>query len=360
MLRGSARLWNGHELKVRHRKQNHHESNEEPKQIIYQDLTNTANLTHIWVNHKNGGWGNRVYQILYAVLTHNPDVPAPCFGGDLGHIFASLVENLELCPDDTEEYVSMRGLNSHNHTWHKVGLIVSSENAAMRQYQVLNRSLVEEILGVELMQELPRTCAVHVRFGDHYFRTNHGLSDNRIKECRGANKTVEGNKEECFAHVSGWVQDKCRNYSTIYLATDRTEFTGYLTEQLSQKIVLFASEPNDAVKHLNDMDSFSLDNVRSRAMLQDWLVLSLAKETHAIKSSTFSKTAMLGFYLSPDDSSEPSGTEGMPESTLLDNETSSARISARDVSLEANAQNDLPDQSGRQPEEDTSDSTAFP
>ena len=265
-----------------------------------------SNVTYLSVNHFYGGWGNRVFQILHILSQHNPAFPGPCLGfGQQGLVFAHLVCQLSLCPLTTElsAFKHVGGVDNLT-TWDHIFRTVTANHSRLRAYWDLDRETVSKVLGEKLFNVIDQVCAIHVRFGDRFFRheTNKNYGDVRIPACHRLSQ------QECFEYAVQRVQESCANDTIIYIATDVPMFVPYSVSTLPNRQVMSASDASSvashtivssaAGKHMNDMQTFSLKDTATHFLVADWLMLALSKESHAIVESTFSKTAQLNFGLS--------------------------------------------------------------
>lgn len=106
-------------------------------------------------------WGNRVFQGLSALVSHNPKVPGPCFGGSQGAAFGNLVCKIKLCTGDSaiDSYTHVGGVPDLQ-TWAQIWRIVDNSNPSLRPFLALDREVVGGILTLEILRELDQICAV--------------------------------------------------------------------------------------------------------------------------------------------------------------------------------------------------------
>jgi hypothetical protein len=183
----------------------------------------------------------------------------------------------------------------------------------MQSLLQLNATYVDEVFAFAgasfTLEDLKRSsCAVHVRFGDFYFRESPTeAGKKKLKKQRRACKNSK-NVSACFDQVVGMVREKCPDPDVpIYVATDLSNFTRYFCAKEQNRTILSSCNEESITSratHSNDIQlidkvTYAMnDDALSSFMglLSDWLALALAQNLGQVAHSTFSETALLEFY----------------------------------------------------------------
>ena len=251
------------------------------------------------------GWGNAIYIVLHYIMIARDQRSVPCVRG-YGGVFGTLFKNIAPCP---AEYDDDSCLDTNDHSpWPEIFSQVD-QHANDPQHRLLlelNATFVNELLARYSLsvEQLKSSCAVHVRFGDVFFRNfthkpNSTYVDRRL--CRWVH-----DETSCFKGVSRHVKERCPDATTpLYLASDNLDFVRYFIAAEPSRTILpsFDDEArkDESIVHVNDLASIDIDTSSSmQLLLRDWLALAIAKESSATSQSTFSRTASLGFSITDD------------------------------------------------------------
>jgi hypothetical protein len=263
------------------------------------------------------GWGNTLLSFLNnAIKTsryNGTEAVFPCVRG-YGELFGKLFQNLKQCPleypvDVCTGHPSRKGKAKID--WKQIKRVVKG-NSFPTLLQ-LNATFVDEVFvaaGASFtLEDLKRSsCAVHVRFGDFYFRdsdTEAGKA--KLEKEQRACKDPK-NVSACFERLIEMVRDKCPDPDVpIYVATDFSNFTRYFCSNEEKRTILSSCKEESIVIRATHSNDIELINRNTTAMngdalsafmglLSDWLALALAQKLSQVSHSTFSDTALLNFY----------------------------------------------------------------
>jgi hypothetical protein len=286
------------------------------------------------------GWGNAFLIFLLSVLKnarydtgnvndkdstprmHEPPV-FPCVRG-YGEVFGKLFLNVHSCPLDDDDDDDNPIDTDHCYTqakhfpivagqWYRIKEFVWEELPKFPSLLQLNVTFVEEVFASSAslftLNELRNSsCAVHVRFGDAYFRDKaiwkgRIRPDSRVKAFCNDDGNTTTVPSSCFAEAAKKVREKCPDPRVpIYLATDLPQFNQYFCSEENnrtnnRRFLSSCEEKNmthiiDA--HLTNKNNFTVNDgamVALYSMLSEWLALAFAKELSGLTRSTFSQTA---------------------------------------------------------------------
>ncbi|KAL7579074.1 hypothetical protein ACA910_019111 [Epithemia clementina (nom. ined.)] len=337
-----------------------------PKQRrAYLDLSKTYNTKCLIVDKKGhlGGWGNLLYQVFYALKTHNPDMDPPCFvDGEKAFVLTTVFEKMKLCDlpastpqegddDDDEnddenysvivaldgtrvpiaECAALDNVRPSKHWFQEIFPEVADPNTRDRllPYLELNKTHVLHNLydgAIERIKTVAKSCAVHVRFGDSFFRTNNTIDNRMGCDAHPTNRTY------CFASAAEWVAQVCHLNETskndaskeerfIYVASDVPAFTDYLRANATTTMMMTTprihilsanfTRTGGQMIHTEDLHNKQKKNYSRHDdhnnpvnephwhnVLYDWVSLGMANQTEAYGNrSTFSLTAKLRPYV---------------------------------------------------------------
>ena len=343
---------------------------------LEQRIGNNTSLHRpcIFVRQKNG-WGNTMLFTLHNVLQRTTlttkqrttaeatqqqhwwrsttqEVPIfPCvrvrgYGEIISQLFVALPQcPVDLDPDKDQHCLDTRQNPLKRPPWHEMKKTIQHyrrrHNHVYTQLLQLNASFVHEIwnhapggktvLSSPSWFRLPfahnnnnnnnnEYCAVHVRFGDSYYRNMTKLNapvDQR-DTCRNP-----ANLMGCMQEVLDTIlTTSCPDSnSPLYVATDLADFTKFLCSSQQQQQLprtrLLSPCDNAAIharsRHSVDQQLLLKPSPKGGgskqerfnpealpvfyALLMDWLALALAPRSHAIVPSTFSYTAHLEYSI---------------------------------------------------------------
>lgn len=270
-----------------------------------------------------GGWGNTLLLVLHNVLRNtvvqtNGAPVFPCIRG-YGEVFSKIFYNLNQCPlEDPVVQCYGTSKNPKKHPpWPEIRAFIKQGRdtvpSLMQSLLQLNATYVDEVFAFAgasfTLEDLKRSsCAVHVRFGDFYFRESPTeAGKKKLKKQRRACKNSK-NVSACFDQVVGMVREKCPDPDVpIYVATDLSNFTRYFCAKEQNRTILSSCNEESITSratHSNDIQlidkvTYAMnDDALSSFMglLSDWLALALAQTLGQVAHSTFSETALLEFY----------------------------------------------------------------
>jgi hypothetical protein len=264
------------------------------------------------------GWGNTMLSFLYHVVNTsryngNAEAVFPCVRG-YGELFGKLFQNLKQCPLENPVNVCA-GHPSRKKgkiDWTEIRRTIKGNNFPTALQ--LNATFVDEVFvaaGASFtLEDLKRSsCAVHVRFGDFYFRDSH-TEAGKAKLAKQRRVACEDpkNVSACFERVTEMVRDKCPDPDVpIYVATDLSNFTRYFCSIEEDRPILSSCKEADITVRATHSNEIKLIDNSTYAMnedalpafmglLSDWLALALAQNLGQLSHSTFSETALLNFY----------------------------------------------------------------
>jgi hypothetical protein len=264
------------------------------------------------------GWGNAVHLILYGILKNTPEDnsrPFPCVQG-YGEVFGQLFQNVAPCLPDEHPIETCQQLDANVHPpWKQIFKRVKTTwNKQLHTSNLLelNSTFVKEILAQSdlTLTDVQSSCAVHARFGDYFFRELTEKWDSFYRGFykgefpRNLCKKSYMDESKCFREVADLIRRKCPDPKVpVYLATDLPKFFSYFVSQEPTRTVLLANEANatSTMTHIDDIKELSIAAKEMHTILRDWIVLAIAKQSRYVSRSTFSSSARLGFFISPDE-----------------------------------------------------------
>jgi hypothetical protein len=270
------------------------------------------------------GWGNVFLAFLFSVLKNaryntnikispkiNEPPVFPCVRG-YGEVFGKLFRNVRQCPLDDPIHDCYIPGSVGPGGWGRIREFVWGELPKFPSLMELNATFVEEVFAsvgapFTLNELRNSSCAVHVRFGDAYFRPE-STWNNRRDDKKPDRRSCKDNTtaSSCFAEVADRVRGKCPDpLVPIYLATDVPQFTQYFcsAERATNNRRFLSSCEKTKNKHINDVKLVDRNTLKVNddampalfSMLSEWLALAFAKEMSRLTSSTFSETAAFKF-----------------------------------------------------------------
>jgi len=307
---------------------------------VSQQSLEVNNYPCIYAKYPNG-WGNNIIILLddlLQVVARGSSIndPFPCVLG-YGDVFSKLFSNLEACPSTMHHTQCYRGTNRTlpsmkerrtiifntlipNRDEVNVGYFRAIHNTSkdtpfssqlFQQTLKLNATFIDHVFeqagAPHRLHDLQsHSCAVHVRFGDPFFRPIVKEKDRRF-----CGKTVKGaTLDACFSEAARRIdQLACPNRSVpLYLATDMANFSKYFCDLHPDRVYYSSCESpqqNDRSQHIVDVELVNVSNGYQFnqdalppfwALLSDWLSLVFAQELHRLGHSTFSELARLNYY----------------------------------------------------------------
>jgi hypothetical protein len=273
------------------------------------------------------GWGNSVLIFLFSVLKNarydagdlqnTPKIHKspvfPCVRG-YGEVYGKLFRNVHQCPlDDPIDdcYNQLTHFPIKSGQWDLIRKFVWEELPKFPSLLQLNATFAEEVFAsvgapFTLNELRNSSCAVHVRFGDAYFRDEAEWKDKPKPDRRVCKDNTTASS--CFAEVADRVRGKCPDpLVPIYLATDLQQFTQYFCSEeraTNNRRFLSSCEEKNST-HINDVQLVDKKNLKVNdnamsalfSMLSEWLALAFAKETSQLAGSTFSSTAQFEYFI---------------------------------------------------------------
>ena len=258
----------------------------------------------------SSGWGNLIYVLLYTHAVNEQKSTLCLYPGPIGKLVARLFWNINLCEsvkNRTDDCVRNGPIPPKK--WPRIIKTVhqrydpAANNTELRNYLVLNRTFMSgEVHGSspDILNKLAQTCAIHVRFGDGYFRAS-GSSDNRNRGCQ-TSRDARGNfalNHRCFDTIAKEAHGKCSYSPYLFVASDLLKFREYLVQRNTEDSryrEVWYTDFSELVH--NGDDPYDTFGEQWLNMLRDWTSLLLANTTHILKRSTFAKMHGLKFRLS--------------------------------------------------------------
>lgn len=270
-----------------------------------------------------GGFGNVFFKIMYGVYANlkqstdgqgKPQFNVPCLNGphhEWAGVFGRLFLNLQECPDKFDEqfcasnnfdagFLESFG-NDASAQWLHIQKYVAQRSLDVPDVLKFNTTFVEEIINAALLQkgDLETSCAIHIRFGDRYFRqpdlTRNETLEQRLCQWGDASAFTAEEEQRCFEEVADLCRGICADPSLpIYVATDHAKFITYFEQVEKQSRKVFTGD--SGVRAHIEEGSSKLGLIMDPSfhiLLQDWFAFALSKHSGALQFSTFSVSALL-------------------------------------------------------------------
>jgi hypothetical protein len=269
-----------------------------------------------------GGFGNVFFKIFYGVYANlkqsadvngQPEFTIPCLNGphhEWAGVFGRLFLNLQECPDKFDErfcasgdfdaeFLAGYGYNT-SAQWLYIQQYVVQQSLDVPDLLTLNTTFVEEVIHSASLQkeDLESSCAVHIRFGDRFFRKPDAARNETLEQrlCDWGDASAFTTEEEkrCFEEVADLCRGICTDPSLpIYVATDHAKFITYFeqVEKQSRKVFTADSSTRAHIEEGSSKRGLVMDP-SFHTLLHDWFALAFSKHSGALLFSTFSVSAL--------------------------------------------------------------------